>query len=496
MGDFSQSPREILEKSLDKGYIGLHFEQGVPILDRDLNLLQDLIAATVRSVFTRYIGDGVPAGAEGFEIRAVEESNDFQIKAGSQGPGLCLVGGIEVRISRDCKYSEQGGVPELTTPTPEQGGEKGIREDTVYLDVSVRTVDGSDEDDEELLNLGDIGIRTSVRLLPDWTVRVAEKATAPPAPPPRHRYFPLARLRRPVGVAEIQSQMIEDLRQTNLTLGDVERRLSRVERTLMVPVFEPVPNQFRPKTGGAGASVTLRGRNLNLDPGRGVEVLFGTARATVTRVAPTEIVAQVPAEATGQVKITVITSGGSAVSEEFFTVLGGGPPPAFAAPPHEFAPKSGGAGTEVTLFGTNLNLSPVVRFGETARADIVGSSPTQLVARVPADVTGPVKITVSTSGGTVTTADDFKVGFPPAFAPAGRQFSPRTGGVGRKVTLAGTNFSFPPVLVHFGALPAEVTGVSDTQIVALVPPGAAGTLKIQVTTAIGTVLSDDNFTVL
>ena len=54
MSDFSRSPLELLQVSLQKGYVGLHVEQGVPILDRDLNLQHDLLAATARSLFTRY----------------------------------------------------------------------------------------------------------------------------------------------------------------------------------------------------------------------------------------------------------------------------------------------------------------------------------------------------------------------------------------------------------------------------------------------------------
>ena len=44
MSDFSKSPQEVLRDSQDKGYTGIHIEQGVPILDRDLNLMHDLLA--------------------------------------------------------------------------------------------------------------------------------------------------------------------------------------------------------------------------------------------------------------------------------------------------------------------------------------------------------------------------------------------------------------------------------------------------------------------
>ena len=62
------SPLDLLVASQGKGYVGLHIEQGVPLLDRDLNLLHDLVAASVRSVITRYIGNGIAAGTDGFAI--------------------------------------------------------------------------------------------------------------------------------------------------------------------------------------------------------------------------------------------------------------------------------------------------------------------------------------------------------------------------------------------------------------------------------------------
>ena len=125
---------------MSKGYVGLHIEQGVPILDRDLNLLQDLITAATRSIVTRYIGNGVATGSQGFAIGAVAAANNFGILAGVPPPGTCLVGGVEVNIAADLNYADQPGIPALTTPTAAQ---PDPREDTVYLDVSLETVDGT-----------------------------------------------------------------------------------------------------------------------------------------------------------------------------------------------------------------------------------------------------------------------------------------------------------------------------------------------------------------
>ena len=50
MSDFSRLPQAELKHAQDERYVGIYFKQGVPILDRDLNLLQDLVATTVRSI--------------------------------------------------------------------------------------------------------------------------------------------------------------------------------------------------------------------------------------------------------------------------------------------------------------------------------------------------------------------------------------------------------------------------------------------------------------
>ena len=289
MADFSQSPLDLLLANQKKGYVGVHIEQGVPILDRDLNLLHDLIAATVRAVITRYIGNGAPAGADGFAVQALpsgHNSQDFQIAAADSGPGTCLVGGIEVTIQAPISYTSQGLAP-LTSPG---AGQPDPRTDIVYLDVSLSEVDGTV--DTDLTNSLDVGIQTSVRLKPGFVVRVVEGAPLP-APPNGHVFYPLARLTRPQGNDTIVAAMITDLRQRRLTVADIERRLSLVETTLLLPAFsvQPTP-QFAPKSGVINQAVALNGTNFNVGT---PTVRFGN---TVARIIGTpsmvQIVARVP----------------------------------------------------------------------------------------------------------------------------------------------------------------------------------------------------------
>ncbi|MCP4655035.1 MAG: hypothetical protein GY856_06405 [bacterium] len=403
MGNFSKPPLETLARNLEQGYVGLHLEQGVPVLDRDLNLLNDLIAATVRRVISRYIGDGLAAGSDGFAIQSIAADNDFRIRAGVGGAGTCLVGGIEVTIETAIRYSDQAGVPALSTPDATQ---PDPREDTIYLDVWLTEVD--DGEDAELLNPDDVGIRTSVRLKPAWRVRVAEGIPIPD-PEPGHTHTPLARLIRPRGESTIGANLLVDLRQTRLNLAEVERRLRVVEELSLIPTFAPSPNQFIPPVGAPGTEVRLFGRNFNVGTPR---VLFGPREATVVGTpTATEIVATVPEDVEGLVRITVSTDGGTAVSDESFNVLPGvpvGDPPEFAASP-QFIPPVGAASTPVRLLGNHFdgpNLH-VAFGGEEAAVDSVTA--TQIIARVPAGISGQVTISVTTDFGSATSTATFQV---------------------------------------------------------------------------------------
>jgi hypothetical protein len=176
--------------------------------------------------------------------------------------------------------------------------------------------------------------------------------------------------------------------------------------------------------------------------------------------------------------------------------------PVFAPSPNQFSPKIGAPGVNVvTLFGSNFNVSPpLVQFGAT-KAVVVSFTATQIVATVPVTPAGAVKITVQTSGGTVTSDDNFTIlapppPTPPTFAASPNQFTPKVGAAGTNVTLFGSNLNVGTPAVRFGAVNATVVSFTPTQIVTTVPAMACVATKITVQTTSGTVISDDNFTVL
>lgn len=308
MANFSRNPLDVLQENQQKGYVGLYVEQGVPVLDRDLNLLQDLITATVRGVMQRYLGDGVAAAQPGFQITAIPANNDFQI-----GAGTALVAGLEVSAGAPLNYRDQTGVPNLRTPNASQ---PDPREDIVYLDAWLEEVDGTA--DADLLNSDDVGMQTSVRQRPAWQVLVAENGS-PPAPAPGHVHLDLARLTRPRGQAQIDDAVITDLRQPLDNLAGLAARLDLIERLLIRPSFTTVvENQIQPDFSVTGGSVTLNGVNFGLQP---VQVLFGTEEGVVTSATDTQIQVTVPGTLSLNVpvRVTVRTAGGETISDDEFT---------------------------------------------------------------------------------------------------------------------------------------------------------------------------------
>jgi hypothetical protein len=309
MGNFSKTPSDVLQASQKKNYVGVYIEQGVPVLDRDMNLLQDLISTTVRSVISRFIGDGVASGSNGFAIQAIVDPlasfNNFRILGGS-----ALVTGIDVINSADLNYADQPGVPPLTTPP----ASPITRTDSVYLDISLTEVSGAQ--DPELLNSGDVGLQTSVRQRVVWVVRVAEGATSPPPPAAGHTNFPLARLVRTAGNQQIQAGMITDLRKQISSLAEGLRILG-------APAFGAPA--FSPASGGAGGTTNLTGRNFNVAP---LTVTFISA-ATSIQVQATAVVVNsatsatvtVPSGINGACRIAIANQFGSDTSTNTFNVL-------------------------------------------------------------------------------------------------------------------------------------------------------------------------------
>ncbi|NBM19387.1 IPT/TIG domain-containing protein [Streptomyces sp. GC420] len=142
---------------------------------------------------------------------------------------------------------------------------------------------------------------------------------------------------------------------------------------------------------------------------------------------------------------------------------------------------SSGGGTLVTITGTNLTGTTGVHFGTRAATSVTVVSPTQVTAVSPSG-NGAVGVTVTTPGGTSGPVPFYYVG-----APFKQTLSPSAGSTagGDTITISGIGLT-SATSVAFGANSVVPTVVSDSQITAVAPAGAAGSVGVTITTAGGT----------
>jgi len=192
-GNFSNDKQDTFDPN--KRYIGIRLQQGVPLLDRDWNELEDIRRNEEQILRKWYIGDGTPN--DGFRIMPLKKpGNDFKISA-----GRCLVDGFEAVNESDILYSAQvdGDVD------AEKISE--LVECTVYLDVWIEEI--NNEGDSALANKQDVDMETCIRHKLKWRVRVRSNKLTPKD---YHHYYDLAKIKRRKNTDTIKEGNITDLR--------------------------------------------------------------------------------------------------------------------------------------------------------------------------------------------------------------------------------------------------------------------------------------------
>lgn len=190
-----------------KQYFMMLKEQGVPVLDDEFNVAQDMILTMVRRFVQDTFGDGSPNN--GFKIVGTGATNDFTITGGNgtlDGAGHLYVAGWMLLLQSDVAYLSQPVAPAaLTTPA-------GGRTDEVYVDIYVDEV-GPLAD--TVIKDPTLNIETSRRLKLFWQVKVAEGATTPAsytdANSRKHVTYKLATINR-TSAPTIQDSMVIDAR--------------------------------------------------------------------------------------------------------------------------------------------------------------------------------------------------------------------------------------------------------------------------------------------
>ncbi|WP_293372250.1 hypothetical protein [Nevskia sp.] len=154
-------------------YLALLKEVGVPVLDDDFHVLQDVLLTLIRrSVIDLFGSSGSPNS--GFLIVGTGAANNFTITGGggtADTAGALYVGGLRLTLPANTTYlTQESPGPALTPPGA------GTRVDTVYCDAWL----------DEIGPAGDpsivdptLGTETSRRLRLQYAVRVAQGVPAP-----------------------------------------------------------------------------------------------------------------------------------------------------------------------------------------------------------------------------------------------------------------------------------------------------------------------------
>ena len=239
----------------------------------------------------------------------------------------------------------------------------------------------------------------------------------------------------------------------------------------LIAVTRLQPARGRP---AACAAVTILGYGFT---GASAVSFGGTAAVSMVVVSDTQIMAQSP-PGTGVVDVSVVSPQGTSARVPVDQYAYDPVIPEWRAPAVYPAGGTTHGRTSVSLSGSGFSGATSVMFGTAAAQFTVTDDRT--IAAVSPRGTGTVDITVSGPGGTsaVSSLDHYTYG---AIVPTVNRVSPSqgTGSGGTSVTITGTGFNGAS-LVTFGASEAlTYTVVSDTEIIAISPPGA-GTGDVQV----------------
>lgn len=233
-----------------------------------------------------------------------------------------------------------------------------------------------------------------------------------------------------------------------------------------------------PAKGSRGMQVTLTGRYFSDVK----EIALGDQKITAFDTSSdTQLVFKIPGNSTlGEKEVTVTTAGG--VSRRVtFTVV---PPPDITS----FSPTGGLPGKHVLISGANLTGITTVYFQDAPAAFEVKS--TTLIDAIVPPTAATGKLRIAGEGGEALSDVDFVV----EGAPVVTSFTPAEGTFNTEVIINGNNF-LPNAKVQFGNSYAKTTFVSNEQLKATVPAGAASG-PIAVETVAGVGKSDNSFTVI
>ncbi|MDF2628705.1 MAG: hypothetical protein K0R39_2536 [Symbiobacteriaceae bacterium] len=286
MGRFSRDTYRLLKQPDASGFVrdyrNVRLQMGVPLVDADWNELEDIRKHEFRSMMAGVVGNGRPAGSNGFEIFGVTNVGmnlrpAFTIRAGSiVVDGMMVTNPADVAFDAQEYYGEGAGLVRATqrgvTPVTPLAPVTAFRFDHIYLEVWEREVTAAEDPrlmDNVLLE------ETSTRVRLEWAVRVTNGTV--PASTETHRRLTLARLAYYQSGTTFRAELI-DVR--NLVAGKDHHRIVSI-----APVGQRYTDlaEFRNSLNVSRTSTTAQnsGMMINVTLPHGARVLSLRTVSTV-----------------------------------------------------------------------------------------------------------------------------------------------------------------------------------------------------------------------
>ncbi len=414
------------------GYVNVRLRQGVPIVDSDWNELDDIRKFELRAFLKWFVGEGVPDGCNSFHIKGTGEANNFTIESGCSDP-----------------------------PADATALDKGLRYSGHCL------IDGMSVLIDKNMPFNQQPLHAAMNPTPKTISASGGGGIVQPLTKPTADTIIVVYL-------DVWEVLVTADDESSLRLPGLGiESCSRVRRSWTVRTGTKLPEP---------TDTTL------YVPGHSYYTL-----ASITRKANVEEIQDSDIHDERRTRFSLTSLMERLTLVEKYRLL-----PRFNPSGSQFIPQVGVTGQNVTLHGSNFLVgTTIVKFGN-VKADLVGQpTDNQIVVQVPAGVVDKIPITITTDGGSTISDDNFTALAKPSFGAPAHQFSPISGPVGVDVELFGQNFATGNIQVFFGDVQATLVGpITDTRIVAKVPPGVAGPVNIKVSNGPESDTSTDSFTVV
>ncbi len=233
----------------------------------------------------------------------------------------------------------------------------------------------------------------------------------------------------------------------------------------------PVIQDFEPKTGIEGDTVTIYGKYFSNNKAN-VRVEFNGVWATIFEASDTILTVKVPnlTKVENDIKITIF--GNSVIATDKFRLK--------VPEIEDFFPKEGKIGDTITITGNNLlieNIEGSVYLGNEL-TEIVSADDTEMKIIVPAITIGiphpsypreellSKKIKITGSISITESMDHFLYLFPVI-----EDINPKTGNPGNTIVITGDLFVSPgyELNLYLAGIPMEIVAMNETEITAIVP---------------------------